>query len=104
MRQSGSRSSPSVPIHRKISSSVEPYQEKGGFLFPLLSDAKLEVFKAYRLLDFDDQPMHGTFLVDAQGRIRFRDISDEPFNNPTFVLKEGKELLSVASARSRVNP
>jgi hypothetical protein len=43
--------------------------------------------------------MHGTFLIDAQGRIRFRDISDEPFNNPTFLLKEGKQLVSVASAR-----
>ena len=64
-----------------------------------MSDAKLEVFKAYRLLDFDNLPMHGTFLIDAQGRVRFRDISDEPFNNPTFLLKEGKQLVSVASAR-----
>ncbi len=82
-----------------LKNALKPYQEKGGFPFPLVSDAKLEVFKAYRLLDFDDQPMHGTFLIDAQGRIRFRDISDEPFNNPTFVLKEGKQLVSVASAR-----
>jgi peroxiredoxin len=81
-----------------LKKALEPYQEKGGFPFPLLSDAKLEVFKAYRLLDFDNQPMHGTFLIDAQGRIRFRDISDEPFNNPTFFLKEGKQLVSVASA------
>jgi peroxiredoxin/N-acetylneuraminic acid mutarotase len=82
-----------------LKKALKPYQEKGGFPFPLLSDAKLEVFKAYRLLDFDDQPMHGTFLIDTQGRIRWRNISDEPFDNPTFVLKEGKELLSVASAR-----
>jgi peroxiredoxin len=83
----------------KLNKALRPYQEKGGFPFPLLSDAKLEVFKAYRLLDFDDQPMHGTFLIDAQGRIRFRDISDEPFDNPTFVLTEGKRLVSVASAK-----
>ena len=82
-----------------LKNALKPYQEKGGFPFPLLSDAKLEVFKAYRLLDFDDQPMHGTFLIDAQGRVRFRDISDEPFNNPTFVLNEGKQLVNVASAR-----
>jgi peroxiredoxin len=82
-----------------LKKALEPYQDKGGFPFPLLSDAKLEVFKAYRLLDFDNQPMHGTFLVDAEGRVRFRDISDEPFNNPGFLLKEGKQLLSVASAR-----
>jgi peroxiredoxin/N-acetylneuraminic acid mutarotase len=82
-----------------LKKALEPYQEKGGFPFPLLSDANLEVFKTYRLLDFDNQPMHGTFLIDAQGRIRFRDISDEPFNNPTFLLKEGTQLVSVAADR-----
>ena len=71
-----------------LQKALKPYQEKGGFPFPLLSDAKLDVFKAYRLLDFDNQPLHGTYLIDAQGRIRWRDISDEPFNNPTFVLNE----------------
>jgi peroxiredoxin/N-acetylneuraminic acid mutarotase len=82
-----------------LKKALKPYQEKGGFPFPLVSDAKLEVFKAYRLLDFDNQPLHGTFLIDGQGRVRWRDISDEPFNNPTFVLKEGKQLVKLASAR-----
>ena len=50
-------------------------------------------------IDFDNQPLHGTFLIDAQGRVRWRDISDEPFNDPAFVLKEGKQLSSVAAAR-----
>ena len=68
------------------------YQTEGGFPFPLLSDAKLEVFKAYRCVDFDNQPMHGAFLIDAQGRVRWRDISDRPFNDPALVLKEAKEL------------
>jgi len=89
----------STDSQEDLKKALKPYQEKGGFPFPLLSDAKLDVFKAYRLLDFDDQPLHGTFLIDAKGRIRWRDISDEPFNNPTFVLKEGKELSSVASSR-----
>jgi len=82
----------------KLNKSLAPYKDKGGFPFPLVSDAKLDVFKAYRCLDFDDQPLHGTFLVDAQGRIRFRNISDEPFNNPSFLLNEGRELLGLASA------
>jgi peroxiredoxin len=82
-----------------LKESLAPYQEKGGFPFPLLSDAKLDVFKAYRLLDFDNQPLHGTFLIDAHSRIRWRDISDEPFNNPGFLLTEGKQLSSVVAAR-----
>jgi peroxiredoxin/N-acetylneuraminic acid mutarotase len=82
-----------------LKNSLAPYEEKGGFPFPLLSDAKLDVFKAYRCVDFDDQPLHGTFLIDAQGRVRWRDISDKPFNDPTFLLNQGKQLSSVASAR-----
>jgi peroxiredoxin len=82
-----------------LKNAQAPYKEKGGFPFPLVSDEKLEVFKTYRLLDFDNQPLHGTFLIDGQGRVRWRDISDEPFNNPTFVLKEGKKLTTAASAR-----
>jgi peroxiredoxin/N-acetylneuraminic acid mutarotase len=82
-----------------LKNAQAPYAEKGGFPFPLLSDAKLDIFKAYRCIDFDNQPLHGTFLIDAQGRVRWRDISDEPFNDPTFVLRQGKQLSSVAAAR-----
>ena len=82
-----------------LKASLAPYEEKGGFPFPLLSDAKLDVFKAYRCTDFDDQPLHGTFLIDAQGRVRWRDISDKPFNDPAFVLGQAKQLSSVAAAR-----
>jgi hypothetical protein len=32
------------------------------------------------------------FLIDAQAWVRWRDISDKPFNDPALVLKEGKQL------------
>ena len=57
------------------------------------------MFKAYRCIDFDNQPLHGTFLIDAQGRVRWRDISDKPFNDPAFLLGQAKQLSSVAAAR-----
>ena len=44
--------------------------------------------------DFEDQPLHGTFLIDAQGRMRWHDISYEPFMDPQFVLDEAKRLLN----------
>jgi peroxiredoxin len=75
------------------------YQSEGGFAFPLLSDAKLDVFKAYGCFTSDSQPLHGTFLIDAQGRVRWRDISDKPFNDPAYLLGEGKQLSRVAAAR-----
>ncbi|MEO1984306.1 MAG: hypothetical protein ABGZ24_27635 [Fuerstiella sp.] len=65
-----------------------------GFPFPLVSDADLNVFKKYRCYDdFENQPLHGTFLVDGEGRIRWQDISYEPFMDPDYVLKEAQRLL-----------
>jgi peroxiredoxin/N-acetylneuraminic acid mutarotase len=68
------------------------------FPFPLLPDAKLNVFKAYGCVDFNNQPLHGTFLIDAQGRVSSRRISDLPFNDPALVLKEAKELSTAVAA------
>ena len=82
----------------QLKSALADLQDEGGFPFPLLSDAKLDVFKAYRSVDFDDKPLHGTFLIDAQGRVRSRRISDLPFNDPALVLSEAKELSSVVVA------
>jgi len=75
----------------------------GGFPFPLLSDAKLNTFKAYRCVDFNNQPLHGTFLIDAQGAVRWRQISDRPFNDPAFVLGQAKQLSSAVALQSAAN-
>jgi peroxiredoxin/N-acetylneuraminic acid mutarotase len=75
----------------------------GGFPFPLLSDAKLDAFKAYRCVDFNNQPLHGTFLIDAQGAVRWRQISDRPFNDPAFVLGQAKQLSSAVALQSAAN-
>tara|TARA_R110002096_G_scaffold316010_19_gene510459 strand:- start:3873 stop:6134 length:2262 start_codon:yes stop_codon:yes gene_type:complete len=65
------------------------------FPFPLVSDADLQTFKSYRAHDdFEDQPLHGTFLIDEIGRIRWQEISFEPFTHPEFLLEESKRLLS----------
>ena len=45
------------------------------------------------LKDFEDQPLHGTFLIDKAGKIRWQDISYQPFTEPEFLLKEAKRLL-----------
>jgi peroxiredoxin/N-acetylneuraminic acid mutarotase len=74
-----------------------------GFPFPLLSDAKLDVFKAYRCVDFSNKPLHGTFLIDAQGVVRWQQISDRPFNDPAFVLGQAKQLSNAVALRSAGN-
>ena len=60
----------------------------------LASDASLEFFKAFRAYDdFEAQPLHGTFLIDKKGKIRWQDISYEPFMDHEFLLNESKRLL-----------
>ena len=66
------------------------------FPFPLVSNASLDVFKTYRCFDdFENVPLHGTFLVDGDGQIRWQDISAEPFVNHKFLLEEAVRLLDL---------
>lgn len=54
--------------------NVSPYP------YPVMADPTGEVFKAYGCWDeFDDEALHGTFLIDPEGTIRFSDVSAEPF-------------------------
>lgn len=79
--------------------SHENYKD-GSFPFALLSDAKLDVFKKYRAHDdFEKTPLHGTFLIDGNGLVRWHDISYEPFKNPDFVIKEAQRLLSTPEVK-----
>jgi peroxiredoxin/Tfp pilus assembly protein PilF len=67
----------------------------GGFPFPLAANPDLAIFKAYNVYDdFEKSPLHGTFLIDANGKIRWRDISHQPFMDTKFLLGEAKRLLA----------
>ncbi|HLX63854.1 MAG TPA: peroxiredoxin family protein [Planctomycetota bacterium] len=68
----------------------------GGFPFPILSDPSKNVFKQYRAFDdFENMPLHGTFLLDKDGKIVWQDIGYEPFTNVEFLLSEARRLLSI---------
>jgi peroxiredoxin len=67
-----------------------------GFAFPLVADPSLKTFRAYRAYDdFERQPLHGAFLVDGKGKVRWQDIGYEPFTQIDFLLKEAKRLLAL---------
>lgn len=72
-------------------------------LFPLLSNAEQDTFKSFRAYDdFEGQPLHGTFLIDASSRILWQDIGHEPFMDVDFLLEESERLLDLGlSGRSR---
>lgn len=71
----------------------------GKFTFPLLADAELAAFKAWRCFDdFEAMPLHGTFLVDGNGNVRWQDISFEPFTRFDWLLHESQRLLALPAA------
>ncbi len=77
-----------------LKKSHESYQKDGTFPFPLVSDDAFVAFKQYHVFDdFENVPLHGTFLIDELGRIRWHDIGAEPFMDVNFVLRESKRLL-----------
>ncbi|HVC98581.1 MAG TPA: peroxiredoxin family protein, partial [Pirellulales bacterium] len=72
----------------------------GPLPMPLVSDSDLAVFKTYRCFDdFENRALHGTFLIDADGLVRWQDIGFEPFSDPRFLLNESKRLLSIPAGR-----
>jgi peroxiredoxin len=76
--------------------SVESRAQAGMPAIPitLLSGDDLSVFKSYRAYDdFENLPLHATFLIDKDGLVRWQDISYEPFTNAKFLLDEAKRLL-----------
>ena len=67
-----------------------------GFPFPIVSDHELGTFRAYRAYDdFENMALHGTFLVDGAGLVRWQNISYQPFKDMGWLFGEAKRLLSV---------
>ena len=78
-------------------------KEGGTFPFPLLSDEKLDAFRAFRAFDdFEAAPLHGVFVVDGRGLIRWQHISFEPFMKAEFLLEEAKRLMALPTASGAV--
>jgi peroxiredoxin len=85
----------SIETPEDLALSLTNFNESGEFPITLLSDHGLDTFKAYRAYDdFEERALHGTFLIDASGMVRWQDISFEPFSDAEFLLGESKRLLS----------
>lgn len=66
--------------------------------FPLYADRELTSFRAFRAYDdFEQQPLHGTFLLGPDGRVLWHDIGHEPFMDVEFLLDEAPRLLQTWS-------
>ena len=85
--------------------TVEKAKYNGGFPIPLLSDSGMKAFKAFRAHDdFEQQPLHGTFLIDGEGLIRWQDISFQPFMETKFLLTEAQRLLNLPKTNGTTPP
>jgi peroxiredoxin/Flp pilus assembly protein TadD len=59
------------------------------FPMPILADPSLDQFKVFKVFDdFEDRPLHGTFFVDARGKIRHQRITADPFLDVDFLKGE----------------
>ena len=64
------------------------------FPMPMLADPKLESFRRWGAYDdFEDQPLHGTMLIDADGAVRFQRISADPFLDINFLKTEAARVI-----------
>ncbi|MEO1616677.1 MAG: redoxin domain-containing protein [Planctomycetota bacterium] len=77
-----------------LMTGMKAFKEDVGI--PLYANSEQKAFKDFRCWDdFESQPLHGTFLIDANGFVRWQDISYEPFMDVDFLLKESKRLLEL---------
>ena len=66
--------------------------------FPFLCDSSLEAFKKVRAYDdFEKETLHATLLIDPSNKLRWLDISWQPFTDANFALAESKRLLQLSS-------
>ncbi len=67
------------------------------FPIPMLADPDQKVFGAFRARDdFEDRPLHGVFLLDGEGRVRYQRISAEPLLDAAFLKAEAARINRLA--------
>jgi peroxiredoxin/tetratricopeptide (TPR) repeat protein len=94
-----------VAISTDTVEAMKKAKAPGGLLekidIPQLSDPGFKTYKAFRAYDdFEDMPLHGAYLIDGEGKVRWQDISFQPFKDVKFLLTEAKRLLAKKAARS----
>jgi peroxiredoxin len=79
-----------------LKKTLEKSKDGKGYPFKVVSDHGFEAFKAFRSFDdFENIPLHGTFLIDANGLVRWQNISYQPFTDVKWLLGESKRLLGI---------
>ncbi len=77
-----------------LAKTREKAGKDGRIAFRLAADPTLAAFQQWHAHDdFEGTPLHGVFLIDGEGRVRWQDIGFEPFTDFHFLLPEARRLL-----------
>lgn len=75
-------------------SPAEMASSVGATPFPLVGDENGEVFRKFGAYDdFEDMALHGVFLIDRDGFIRWSEVSAKPLRRFDFLKGEAARLL-----------
>ncbi len=70
--------------------------EEERIALPLAADPELAAFRSFRAHDdFEQMPLHSVVLLDEECRIRWQDVSAEPFVDVDWLLQECDRLLKL---------
>ncbi len=73
--------------------SLESESARRPFAFPVLSDHDRRAFQAWGVMDeFYGDPIHGVFILDGSGRLRWRHLGVEPYMMVADVLAAVEEI------------
>ena len=82
----------SADTPEQLSNAIKAFN--GRIPFTLLSDGDKTVFEQYGLIaDDQEDPLHGTFLIDRSGKVVWHDVDVHPFLDISFLLRESNRLL-----------
>jgi len=85
--------------------TLKENREGVAFPMPILADPTHEAFRRYRSYDdFEDRPLHGIYLIDAAGGVRFRRVSAEPFLDTDFIKAEAARVSRLLRPASPARP
>jgi len=81
---------------RALAQTLDAVPQDQRYPFPIVADPEHRFFRAYRAFDdFESLPLHGTFLIDGDGLVRWQDVGPEPFMDTGFLLAESQRLLAL---------
>jgi FtsP/CotA-like multicopper oxidase with cupredoxin domain/peroxiredoxin len=72
--------------------SGSPPTDEQPLPFLLLGDPTRQAFERYGCVDASDSPLHGTFVLDRRGLVRWSDVAMEPYMDVERVLAEVRRL------------